>query len=158
MSEIDPLAGTPQFPIGPVQGPIDVVGNNAFFQNLNSGGFSTSVLRIYEYFHSSSDYGGVEIDAGSTNSIAPIPGGTASRPLQIVSNQDITVYAGSPSWIFRSSDGGFHFTNGGTFYSASGVPAAGLGSNGDYYFRTDTPATVNQRIYVKSAGTWTGIL
>jgi hypothetical protein len=40
----------------------------------------------------------------------------------------------------------------------SGVPAAGLGANGDYYFRTDTPATANQRIYVKSAGAWVGIV
>jgi hypothetical protein len=54
------------------------------------------------------------------------------------------------------------FANGiklsGRIYGGSGVPAAGLGSNGDFYFRTDTPGTVNQRLYVKSAGAWTGIL
>jgi hypothetical protein len=44
-----------------------------------------------------------------------------------------------------------------SLYSGSGVPAAGLGINGDYYFRSDTPGTANQRIYVKSAGSWTGI-
>lgn len=38
----------------------------------------------------------------------------------------------------------------------SGVPSGG--NDGDYYFRTDTPGTANQRLYVKSAGTWTGIL
>lgn len=43
---------------------------------------------------------------------------------------------------------------GGHLWSGSGVPAAGLGANGDYYFRTDTPGTVGQRIYVKSAGAW----
>lgn len=38
----------------------------------------------------------------------------------------------------------------------SGAPSGG--SNGDFYFRTDTPGTSNQRLYVKSAGSWTGIL
>lgn len=38
----------------------------------------------------------------------------------------------------------------------SGVPTGG--ADGNYYFRTDTPATVNQRLYVRSAGVWTGIL
>jgi hypothetical protein len=43
-------------------------------------------------------------------------------------------------------------------FSGSGVPASSLGANGDYYFRTDTPSVANQRIYVKSAGAWLGIL
>lgn len=42
--------------------------------------------------------------------------------------------------------------------SGSGIPGAGLGANGDYYFRVDTPGTANQRLYVKSAGAWTGIV
>lgn len=46
----------------------------------------------------------------------------------------------------------------GSIFGGSGAPGAGLGANGDYYLRTDTPGTVNQRLYVKSAGTWTGIL
>jgi hypothetical protein len=41
-------------------------------------------------------------------------------------------------------------------FSGSGVPAAGLGTNGDFYFRIDTPGTATQRLYVKSAGTWVG--
>ena len=45
-----------------------------------------------------------------------------------------------------------------TTYSGSGVPASGLGNNGDYYLRSDTPGTANQRIYVKSAGAWVGIV
>lgn len=40
----------------------------------------------------------------------------------------------------------------------TGAPAGGLGANGDFYFRGDTPAVANQRIYVKSAGAWIGIL
>ncbi len=48
--------------------------------------------------------------------------------------------------------------NSSALYSGSGVPASGLGANGDFYFRTDTPGTANQRLYVKSAGAWSGIL
>ncbi|HEY1295480.1 MAG TPA: hypothetical protein VGJ60_20570 [Chloroflexota bacterium] len=48
---------------------------------------------------------------------------------------------------------------GGSLWSGSGAPATGLGSIGDYYFRTDTPGTANQRIYVKTAAAvWTGIV
>jgi len=48
------------------------------------------------------------------------------------------------------------------FYCGTGVPTGanvpGNGVNGDYYFRNDTPGTANQRIYVKSAGAWVGIV
>lgn len=40
----------------------------------------------------------------------------------------------------------------------TGAPAGALGSNGDFYFRGDTPGVANQRIYVKSAGVWVGIV
>lgn len=43
-------------------------------------------------------------------------------------------------------------------YGGSGAPSSGLGANGNYYFRSDTPGTANQRLYVKSAGSWVGIL
>lgn len=43
-------------------------------------------------------------------------------------------------------------------YAGTGVPSNSHGVNGDYYFRGDTPGTANQRIYVKSAGAWVGIL
>lgn len=43
-------------------------------------------------------------------------------------------------------------------YSGPGVPPDSYGANGDYYLRTDTPGTANQRLYVKSAGSWQGIL
>lgn len=42
--------------------------------------------------------------------------------------------------------------------SGSGVPASTLGNNGDFYFRTDTPGTSNQRLYVKSSGSWVGVV
>jgi hypothetical protein len=40
----------------------------------------------------------------------------------------------------------------------AGVPDAALGQDGNYYFRVDTPAVANQRIYVKASGAWTGIV
>lgn len=39
-----------------------------------------------------------------------------------------------------------------------GAPAAALGSDGNFYFRTDTPTVANQRIYVRAAGAWIGIV
>ncbi len=38
----------------------------------------------------------------------------------------------------------------------SGAPSGG--TSGDYYLRTDTPGTANQRLYVNNAGVWTGIV
>ncbi len=46
----------------------------------------------------------------------------------------------------------------GAVFQGSGVPNNANGSNGDIYFRTDTPGTANQRVYVRSAGAWVGIL
>jgi hypothetical protein len=45
-----------------------------------------------------------------------------------------------------------------TFYSGSGAPSNGTGNNGDFYFRSGTPGTTNQRIYIKSSGAWIGII
>lgn len=49
-------------------------------------------------------------------------------------------------------------TQAGQIFQGSGAPNNANGNNGDSYFRTDTPGTANQRLYVKSAGAWTGIL
>lgn len=54
------------------------------------------------------------------------------------------------------TDGGLQQT--GRIYQGFGVPNNANGNNGDAYFRTDTPAVANQRLYVKSAGAWLGIL
>lgn len=45
-----------------------------------------------------------------------------------------------------------------TIYSGTGAPNNTYGANGDFYLRSDTPGTANQRLYVKSGGTWAGIL
>jgi hypothetical protein len=43
-------------------------------------------------------------------------------------------------------------------WSGAGTPNNTLGVNGDIWFRNDTPATSLQRIYIKSAGAWVGIV
>ena len=43
-------------------------------------------------------------------------------------------------------------TSGAPWYNGSGVPSAGLGSNGDYYLDYDTGD-----LYYKSAGAWSNI-
>ncbi len=61
--------------------------------------------------------------------------------------------------VFSVDKNGATLINGGsTMYSGSGAPSNGNGSNGDYYFRTDTPGTVLQRIYVKASGVWAGVV
>jgi hypothetical protein len=59
--------------------------------------------------------------------------------------------------------GGLHLgdnngAGGATLWSVSGVPSNGIGSNGDYCFRTDAVGTANARLYVRSGGAWVGIL
>lgn len=86
------------------QQPVDVTGNNAYFQNSNIGLMTTSRLALWIP--------------------TPAPFGTTVSSL----------------------------------YSGNTLPAATLGQNGDYYFRNDTPGTASQRLYVKSAGAWVGIV
>lgn len=43
-------------------------------------------------------------------------------------------------------------------WAGNGVPSNSFGINGDWYMRTGTPGTANQRLYVKNAGTWAGVL
>lgn len=50
------------------------------------------------------------------------------------------------------------YGSGDSFLTGSGAPSNSLGQDGQYYFRSDTPGTANQRIYVKVSGSWTGIV
>lgn len=43
-------------------------------------------------------------------------------------------------------------------FQGIGAPNNANGNNGDFYLRGDTPGTANQRLYVKSAGAWVGIV
>lgn len=55
------------------------------------------------------------------------------------------VYPGSDAAALQTTAG---------IYGGSGVPNNANGSNGDYYFRGDTPGTSAQRLYIKAAGAW----
>jgi len=44
-----------------------------------------------------------------------------------------------------------------TILAGNGVPAAGLGANGNYYFNSGASGA-NTHIYFKSAGAWAGIV
>ena len=46
----------------------------------------------------------------------------------------------------------------GAIYSGTGVPSNADGNSGDIYFRTDTPGTLAQRIYIKNGGSWVNAL
>ncbi len=48
-------------------------------------------------------------------------------------------------------------TQAGNLFMGSGVPSNSNGNNGDFYFRTDTPGTANQRLYIRSAGAWVAL-
>jgi hypothetical protein len=47
---------------------------------------------------------------------------------------------------------------GGAIRSGTGVPSNAIGANGDLFIRTDTPGTALQRIYIRSAGAYVGIV
>src|SRR5262245_14747756 len=67
-------------------------------------------------------------------------------------------YSSSPQDRIRTN-APFTVQSNATFYSTNTAPAGAMGNVGDYCFRTDTPGTSLQRIYVKTAvGTWTGIV
>lgn len=51
-----------------------------------------------------------------------------------------------------------HGANAGRIYQGSGAPGSNYANDGDFYFRTDTPGVANQRLYVRSGGSWVGIL
>lgn len=42
-------------------------------------------------------------------------------------------------------------------FAGTGAPNNANGANGDFYFRGDTPGTVNQRVYQKAAGAWVAL-
>src|SRR6266704_920203 len=52
--------------------------------------------------------------------------------------------------VLNTNNGSIRLNNASSMYSGSGAPGTGLGAIGDYYFRSDTPSTANQRIYVKT--------
>lgn len=78
---------------------------------------------------------------------SPSPG----TPIVVDTTQgDLYVLIGST--VTKSASAG---ATGGLLYG-SGAPASGLGSDGNYYFRSD--GTVGSAIYFKATGSWGAIL
>jgi hypothetical protein len=145
---------------------------------------SPQSLQVYEYFHTNTDFARIALDAqiGGPFSIdveteppSVIRGVeiNAGGSLAINTNNVLiqtSVHITSTLIVDTSIQGGSGLFLGGirignstntlqsSLYSVVGVPPAALGINGDYAFRADTPATALQRIYVRSAGAWVGIV
>lgn len=100
------------------------------------------------------------IDAG--RGFFPSGGGAVPPGVVIPSGGAFGVGVGAPGaatfarGISPGSDAGV--VQAGRVFMGSGVPNNANGANGDVYHRTDTPGVANQRLYVKSAGAWLGIL
>lgn len=77
--------------------------------------------------------------------------GLAGSILQARAGMPLVAGAG----VRPGTDGGAQ--QAGNLFMGSGVPSNTNGNNGDFYFRTDTPGTANQRLYIKSAGSWTAL-
>lgn len=81
-------------------------------------------------------------------------GGSRAAPAFYVGQTGVVNTLGP---IFPGKDDGTGQLTAGIMAGA-GAPNNANGLNGYYYFRSDTPGTANQRLYVRSAGAWVGIL
>lgn len=94
---------------------------------------------------------------------------TPYAPVTITNTSGNTVYQQNQTGVFQDIQAlGRIFAKGQTYfgtpalaiqtgtstYAGAGVPLNANGANGDYYWRSDTPGTAGQRLYVKSAGVW----
>lgn len=81
-----------------------------------------------------------------------VTGSTEVQDLQVDASLSVagSIFGGFPTAAGASQAG--------RIYQGSGAPSNANGNNGDVYFRTDTPATANQRLYIRSAGAWIGIV
>jgi len=106
----------------------------------------------------------VQIGPNDRQSVTTYVSGTPSSGGFLLTNGTAILYGASQVQGDFGTDRGIGpgtpavGTQSGRMYMGSGVPSNTNGNNGDFYFRTDTPGTANQRLYNKQAGTWTGIL
>jgi len=86
------------------------------------------------------------------------PGANRARDIYAARSMGVGVGAtGNPGMLSTQVLSLVSQVSGCSIYGGSGVPALAA-ADGSYYFRSDTPATANQRIYVHSAGAWVGIV
>lgn len=118
-----------------------VIGNNAELSGVDSGGIARPLIKV-----DASDNTVINYKTAKTLAIA----GGVNRVS--IDDSKIQLYDG----ISPSTDASALQT--GKIFQGSGVPNNANGNNGDIYFRTDTPGTLAQRIYIKSGGSWTNAL
>jgi len=160
-----PAAHSPGIQIGPLV-------NRPPFQSTNiyqSGGLTTAagvtrsflITRISQcdgdfgclYLLNDSGHNKFDLIADTSS------GGIASTgTLGATSDMEIITFGGLAGTDVHKINSALQIAGASTIYSGTGVPSNSIGANGDFYFRTDTPGSANQRLYVKSAGAWVGIL
>jgi hypothetical protein len=90
--------------------------------------------------------------SGTLGDLYQIVGSTSGLRIQAAKGVQITGLGS----LSLATDGGV--SQAGRLFQGPGVPSDANGTDGDAYFRTDTPGVANQRLYVRSAGAWVGIL
>ena len=130
----------------------DLVVNSSVTLGMVSGNKSTSSVP-----------GGFDANGGTTITQLRLyqAGGGAYSAISMVGGYIIANYSQQwPAAIYpgaANSGSGVYQTACG-LWAGTGAPSNSYGQTGDYYFRSDTPASANQRVYVKNGGTWTGIV
>ena len=162
---------------------LTVVGGESSVRQVAQIGGSTMRSTIFGHAHSSSEMPWTMVtsppgkpfylclrdstDNGSgTFSIFEVLRRDGSVPLLIDSGANIVLDAGQTyinkalnmrDAIYPATPAGTRQT-GAALWAGTGAPSNANGSDGHFYFRYDTPGVANQRIYVKSAGSWVGIV
>lgn len=105
----------------------------------------------------------IQIGPNDRLSVSTYVSGTPNSGGMLLTNGTAVLYGASTVQGDFSTDRGIGpgtpavATQAGRIYQGSGVPSNTNGNNGDIYFRTDTPGTANQRMYMKSAGAWVAL-
>lgn len=100
-----------------------------------NGGLTVSQLRLYQ--QGGGAYSAISMQGGIINANYPMQTGGEFYP---ASAFDAAAQVSTGIW------------------AGTGAPSDAFGANGHVYFRGDTPATANQRVYIKNGGAWLGIL
>jgi hypothetical protein len=104
-----------------------------------------------------------QIGPNVRSSVTTYVSGTGNSGVLLLTNGTSVLYGAAQHLGDLSTDRGIGpgtpavATQAGRIYQGSGVPSNSNGNNGDVYFRTDTPGTANQRMYMKSAGAWVAL-
>ncbi len=100
---------------------------------------------------------GGAIIQGSGNDVLDIRNSSGSLLTKITQGGSF-VHSGGGAQFTAYVEPGNGSTAGGHIWSGSGAPNIAASVAGDFYFRTDTPSTSSQRIYIATAAnTWTAL-